>query len=666
MAEKVYFGSLRQAGWVKAPNPGLGASSEGSTDLMEYAGGGAFVSQSPAVHRTYDMAWDIGDESEFQFLRDYRSGELGTGLIYWVDPMVMRKNALPPHAARPEMSARGWPSLVSAGVEPERVSAGATVTNYATNPNMRTTLSTVATRTNLSTNPRGQVDTTTGSIAGGVTDNTLTTGATAGPTGGPSYVWTTSATVGTRTLALGIGAVAAGDPSAVSAMIKAPAGTSMTIGTRFYDAANAVISTVSGVVTADGTWTRYSSVGTVPALATKVGIYLSVSAVSTTLYITNILIERAALLSYFFDGISLATADYTYGFTGATGITSSVQTGLTLASTSQASTQSTMSRASGDSNSRAYSGSYFSRSIIVGTGAIGITWNMTAGIALSTPHTLLMRVRPSRNMNVTPRLMNVQGSTVSLPANVWTEIRQTINTPAASNTTTGLLLPSNSGAMVGDYVDVDTIAVIPGAYTGPYFDGASRFTDGRTVTWTGVADASTSTTVVTLPGMPVTAARYSITTPADTVPSRRTVLLIPDSMTLWLGYSGLATGAAVVRVQMISRDGSYGPTQDLTLLDDTGNIRLNSSFNGSEYAAVIIYITQSLPGSSQLRLTSAKAVYETTGITPVMTGTHVAGLGHSGLRFASGPTFAYILYNEEGNRKYVSAAARFVEVGSWV
>jgi hypothetical protein len=510
------------------------------------------------------------------------------------------------------------------------------------------------------------VDTTTGSIAGGVVDNTLTSGATIGPTGGPSYVWTMSATAGARTLALGIGAVTAGDPSAVSAMIKAPNGTSMTIGTRFYDAANAVISTVSGVVTADGTWTRYSSVGTVPALATKVGIYLSVTTVSNTLYISNILIERSASLSYFFDGISLATDDYTYGFTGAAGITSSVQTGVTLASTSQASIQSTMSRVAGDSTARPYSGSYFSRSIIVGTGAIGITWNMTAGIALSTPHTLIMRVRPSRPMNVIPRLMNVQGSTVSLPANVWTEIRQTITTPAASNTTTGLLLPSGSGALVGDYLDVDTMAVIPGAYAGPYFDGSSRFTDGRIVAWTGAADASTSTASVNLPGMPNSAALYSITTPANAVPDRRTVLLIPDGMTLWLGYSGIAIGDAVVRVQLIARDGSYGPTQDLTLLNDSGNVRLNASFNGSEYGAVIIYMTQTISGTSRLQLTSSKAVYETTGITPVMTGTHVPGLGHSGLRFGAGPTFAYILYNEEGNRKYVSAAARFIEVGSWV
>jgi hypothetical protein len=612
------------------------------------------------------MAWDIGDESEFQFLRDYRSGELGTGLMYWVDPMIMRKNALPPHVARPELSARGWPSLIGAGVEPERVPAGTIVTNYATNPNMDSIVGTVATRTNLSTNPRGQVDTTTGSIAGGVVDNTLTSGATAGPTGGPSYVWTTSATVGTRSLALGIGAVVAGDPSAVSAMIKAPAGTSMTIGTRFYDAANAVVSTVSGVVTADGTWTRYSSVGTVPTLATRVGIYLSVTTVSNTLYISNILIERAASLSYFFDGISLATADYTYGFTGAAGITTSVQNGVTIATSTQASNQSTMSRVSGDSTARPYSGDYFARNIIIGTGAIGINFNASGGVALGTPHTLIMRVRPSRIMSVTPRLMNVQGSPVTLPANVWTEVRQTITTPAVTNTVTGLLLFSGSGALVGDYLDVDTLAVIPGAYAGPYFDGSSRFTDGRIVAWTGAADASTSTASVNLPGMPNSAALYSITTPANEVPARRTVLLIPDGMTLWLGYSGVATGDAIVRVQLITRDGSYGPTQDLTLLNDSGDVRLNASFNGSEYAAVIIYITQTVPGTSQLRLTSAKAVYETTGITPVLTGTHVQGLGHSGLRFASGPTFAYILYNEEGSRKYVSAAARFIEVGSWI
>ena len=671
MPEKVYFGSLRQAGWVKAPNPGVGASSEGSSDLMEFANGGAFVSQSGSVHRTYDMAWDIGDEADFQFLRDYRSGELGTGLMYWVDPMIMRKNALPPHVARPELSTRGWPSTVGAGIEPERVAAGATLTNLATNPSFETASGVVATLTNLFNNPSGR--------------RTLT-----GYTGAPGTLVLEAPSL-TR---IDINAAAASNSAyiIVESMTigggKLLASTQYTFSASIYGDFTSVGVFVGGAVTggasttiAAGAFIRSSTTFTTTATGSVVFYVLnrSAAAVGNKIAFRDAQVELGAVATSYLDGNTAATGDFTYAWTGTADASASEQQAVGVGSgfrvTAIQSSEWFLSGrksvrlivAPNTTNPDTYYSPLGDGGAIRGGLIAGGTFTVKAVLRLAAPQTNASDIR-ARTIRIFYRESSGTYRAVDSPQapNVAGEHSLSVTATIPVGATESFIRLMNGTTSGNGDVWWDDLLVTQGAYTGPYFDGSARFADGRTTAWTGTADASTSTMITPIPGMPTSAALYSITTPANAVPDRRTVLLIPEDMTLWLGYSGLATGSAVVRVQMISRDGAYGATTDLTLLSETGSVRLNSSFSGSKYSAVIIYTTQAVAGSSQLKLTSAKAVYETTGITPVLTGTHVPGLGHSGLRFATGPTFAYILYNEEGNRKYVSAAARFIEVGSWV
>lgn len=137
-------------------------------------------------------------------------------------------------------------------------------------------------------------------------------------------------------------------------------------------------------------------------------------------------------------------------------------------------------------------------------------------------------------------------------------------------------------------------------------------------------------------GQPLRKATWAITTAANAVPDMpyRMVVVIPPDKTLHIGASGAATGTAVLRVRPILANNSYDTVVDLTLLTDTSATRMNASFSGATYQAVEIYITRTSSASSTLTLTSILAQIWKTTITPTLTGSHQAGQGHHGLRFA--------------------------------
>lgn len=477
MANLLYFGNLRHAEWVKAPAPGMGASSVGMSEELNYAGGGAFVSQTSGSHRVFEKSWPVGQQADFEFLSRFRDGDHGTGLMYWVDPMAMDLNAFPPHVARPELVSKGWPSLIGAGIDATIVESG--------------TL-----RTNLSTNPSFTLGNTGWTAVNGPTFN-----------GNGILDFTTAVAIGQVFLYQASVAIVPGDNVQGSMDVSVPLG--------------------YGAVTVRG---RISYNSTSP--------------------------------------VTVHGAEVT------------IQPGQT-------------------------------KRVMIGTGVAAGAGATAAQMYLSAPG----------------------AATV----------------PIGSRIIVDRVLLEKNGVIGADY-----------------FDGSTVFTDTRDPSWTGAADASTSTMYQPYAGLPVKAAEYIVDTPADTVPNRRHVLIIPDTHTLWVGFSGSAVAPAVLRAQPIRRDGSYAAVQDLTLLSDGANVRLNTSWDGADYSAVIFYITQTVAGTSTIRLTSAKAVYSITGITPTLTGDHVRGYGHSGLRMSDGPTFAYIYYNEDAGKKYVSAAAKFTEVGSWI
>lgn len=164
--------------------------------------------------------------------------------------------------------------------------------------------------------------------------------------------------------------------------------------------------------------------------------------------------------------------------------------------------------------------------------------------------------------------------------------------------------------------------------------------------------------------MPRYSAQYTLTGTPGNVPVRVLTLLIPDNQDLHIGFSGSATNGAALRVRPITRAGAYAADSALTLLSPTASTRMNAKFAGATYRAVQVYMTTTLPGAATLTLTSGKAVYSPVGVTPSLTGAHVEGEGHTGLRFEGDPTMVYI--QSAKGRKLVSTAAKFTEVGAWL
>jgi hypothetical protein len=167
---------------------------------------------------------------------------------------------------------------------------------------------------------------------------------------------------------------------------------------------------------------------------------------------------------------------------------------------------------------------------------------------------------------------------------------------------------------------------------------------------------------------PIYSAKYTISGAASAIPDRGQVLLIPPTHQLSIGFSGSATNGGVVRVQPYNLNGTLAATQDLTLLSASGTTRLNKTFSGATYSAIKIYLTSTISGTATVTLDSGDAVYTPLTGTPVLTGNHKEGRGHTGFKFASDPTLSYNFFDDGGvvPRRYVSAAVTFEEIGGWL
>lgn len=162
-------------------------------------------------------------------------------------------------------------------------------------------------------------------------------------------------------------------------------------------------------------------------------------------------------------------------------------------------------------------------------------------------------------------------------------------------------------------------------------------------------------------GQPGRTATWNVTDQADTY-TKSVKIAIPPTHTLWMGVSGLATGAGVVRARPINTDGSYGDPVDLTLLSKSGSTRMNTSFDGASYQAVEVYITRSADTESTVSVTSMMAQLHQSGGTPALTNTHYTGEGHTGLAFADDAiveTYTYLYPPTKG------ISTTLVEVEAW-
>ena len=162
-------------------------------------------------------------------------------------------------------------------------------------------------------------------------------------------------------------------------------------------------------------------------------------------------------------------------------------------------------------------------------------------------------------------------------------------------------------------------------------------------------------------GQPSRTATWNITDQAG-VYTKSAKIVIPPTHTLHLGVSGIATGSGVVRVRPINTNNTHAATQDLTLLSKSGATRMNTSFAGSSYQAVEVYITRSADVESTVSITSMMAQLHQSGGTPALTNTHCQGEGSTGLMFADDAiveTYTYMYPPLKG------ISTTLVEVEAW-
>lgn len=168
-------------------------------------------------------------------------------------------------------------------------------------------------------------------------------------------------------------------------------------------------------------------------------------------------------------------------------------------------------------------------------------------------------------------------------------------------------------------------------------------------------------TNVTSYGQPSRTATWNVTQQAGTY-TKSVTIAIPPTHTLHLGVSGVATGSGVVRVAPIDTDGNAGSVVSLTLLSKSNSTRMNTTFAGSSYQAVRVYITRSADTAATVSITSMMAQLYKTGTTPTLPTTHYQGEGSTGLMFVDDAiveTYSYMYPPRKG------IATTLVEVGAW-
>lgn len=653
-----YFGNLAKARYVPAPDSGMEANHVGQSEQVDYFNGGAFVATGSGTHREFNMTWGVQEKSAMDFLQEYRSGVNGTGLLYFVDPFAA--NAMPPYWARPELTCDGGPSLLDPYTQPTKV-AGATVTNLVTNPSFEAAGSAVTVRENLALNPNGVG--ATGFSNNNGAQHTLTRAAVVNtnPQGITTAVKSLRAAAGASTpLIMSI--------YNIDSLVNT--GPARNIGAWFWVSAPGYSAGFSGGALVPLTATTWTWL-TAPVVA---NVYVSAYVQRTDAaaanftdhaYITGITALATEVPTEAIWGDRPAAGDFTYAWSGAVDSSSSYQRGATVAGLGDylgaTGIQSTSWKSSGAKSLRIISSktggsSNSAVSLPLATLGAGQTYTILAKMRMIAPQVAPYSI--SRRLRIIggttklgPQMLNVAGDQFYQ----WQFVADGSET----------VLQLWNGTPPGDS-DVwwDDLLLVAGEYSGPYFDGSSHFVNGANGAWTGAADASTSTIPLTATNLPNFAAEYSIRTEPNYMPTRMCVLLIPDDRDLWLGFTGTATNGGVVRIQPVTRDGAYGAPVDATLLSPNGSTRLNQKFSGATYDAVRIYLTSTLDGTSTVRLVSSKAIYTDLGVTPTVTGGHVEGEGHTGLRFKEGSVNMTYIQAADGHR-YVTTAATFTEVGAW-
>lgn len=262
----------------------------------------------------------------------------------------------------------------------------------------------------------------------------------------------------------------------------------------FYDAANAYItgSIVSGsAFTNTATFQRRTLVATVPAGAATAAFYLgNGGSISTgnTMTFRNLKFGAPGR-PFFYPGAS-PDPDLVASWVGTAAASQSILTGVRPGNVVAAASGLTLNAYRTQSSPDR--GSYSARWVITTSASVAIPISDVS----PTPgqvYTIMFRARSnSRTLVGTPRVGGITDSArnVTMTQGVWVDFSATITSGSGGSLAvqTGLLINGVQGQTTGDTIDIDSVVLVQGTYTGGYFDGSSAGAE-----WDGAPNASTST-----------------------------------------------------------------------------------------------------------------------------------------------------------------------------
>lgn len=249
-------------------------------------------------------------------------------------------------------------------------------------------------------------------------------------------------------------------------------------------------------VTLTGSWQRISVTRTLGATAGIIDFRVR-NIGAQTFYVDAAVIEASPIVQDYFDGsVVSADADLTNSWSGTAHASTSLMRGVGVASSTQgvgaASIQSTGWSSTGTKSIR-----------IIPTTTGNNSWvRFDIPTTVGATYTVMGKLRQTQALTgsqwANGRRINAYNSAIT---SVVGQSAQATNaagvyshsvTFVAASTTTPILLGNGASAGNGD-VWWDDLIVVAGSYTGDYFDGNSTTLRENGYTWTGTANASTST-----------------------------------------------------------------------------------------------------------------------------------------------------------------------------
>ncbi|MET4703107.1 hypothetical protein [Frigoribacterium sp. UYMn621] len=128
-AANVYMGPRGNLVLVPAPAASPDYTPVGWSAKTQYLNGGVGVKTSRATHKEYALTWNATTRDRIRPIMDIYSGMLGTGLIYYCDPVALDANVMPQGWAFPALASLDGPVLISTGANVTRPAAIATPAN---------------------------------------------------------------------------------------------------------------------------------------------------------------------------------------------------------------------------------------------------------------------------------------------------------------------------------------------------------------------------------------------------------------------------------------------------------------------------------------------------------------------------------------------------------